>query len=66
LLNKEDIAPSLAGLCANKIMAKYQRPVCVLTKREEKTLPWENEQETIVSYAGSARGCPRVGADNFR
>ena len=35
LLEKEEIPPSLAGLCANKIMAKYQRPVCVLTKHIE-------------------------------
>ena len=66
LLDKEQIAPSLAGLVANKIMAKYQRPVCVLTRHEEKTLPWESEQEIEVTYAGSARGCALVGATEFR
>lgn len=66
LLDKEQIAPSLAGLVANKIMAKYQRPVCVLTRHEEKTLPWESAQEIEVTYAGSARGCALVGATEFR
>lgn len=45
LLEKEEIPPSLAGLCANKIMAKYQRPVCVLTKHIEEGIPWESEKE---------------------
>ena len=66
LLDKEEIAPSIAGLVANKIMAKYQRPTCVLTKHEEQTLPWESSQEIEVSYAGSARGCALVGATEFR
>jgi len=38
---------NVAGLVANKIMAKYQRPVCILTKTEtkiqgsKKDLPWD-------------------------
>ena len=32
LLEPNEIAPNLAGLAGNKIMAKYQRPCCVLTK----------------------------------
>lgn len=66
LLEKEEIPPSLAGLCANKIMAKYQRPVCVLTKHIEQGIPWESEKEQIITYSGSARGCEIVGATRFR
>ena len=34
LLEPGQIDKNIAGLCANKIMAKYQRPTCVLTKCE--------------------------------
>lgn len=32
LLEPGAIDKSIAGLIANKFMAKYQRPVCILTK----------------------------------
>jgi hypothetical protein len=32
LLNPGQIDRNIAGLIANKFMAKYQRPVCLLTK----------------------------------
>jgi hypothetical protein len=38
---------------ANKLMARYQRPCCMLTKTEE-------------SYQGSARGCDKVGVTEFK
>lgn len=44
LLQKGDIEGGLAGLIANKLMSKYQRPTCVLTECED------------GCYVGSARG----------
>jgi single-stranded DNA-specific DHH superfamily exonuclease len=44
---------NIAGLIANKMMAKYQRPVCILTKGEN-------------SYQGSARGCTLAGIPDFK
>ena len=66
LLEQGQISPNLAGLAANKIMAKYQRPVCVLTKKEVTLPPWESANEVDIQYAGSARGCDLVGASWFR
>lgn len=45
------------GLCANKIMAKYQKPCCILTKVEN---------EGVISYQGSARGCDKTGIITFK
>ncbi len=53
LIEPGEIDPNIAGLIANKIMAKYQRPCCILTKNEE-------------GYAGSARGCDKVGITEFK
>ncbi len=53
LLDKGEIDKNIAGLAGNKIMAKYQRPCCILTKVED-------------SYQGSARGCDKVGVTNFK
>jgi single-stranded DNA-specific DHH superfamily exonuclease len=66
LMEKDTIPANIAGLCANKIMAKYQRPVAVLTKKVEKLPPWESANEVDISYSGSARGCSIVGATDFR
>ena len=33
LLEPGEIDKNIAGLIANKMMAKYQRPCCILTKR---------------------------------
>jgi single-stranded DNA-specific DHH superfamily exonuclease len=44
---------NIAGLIANKMMAKYQRPVCILTKGEN-------------GYQGSARGCTLAGIPDFK
>ena len=49
---------NVAGLCANKIMAKYQRPTCILTK--------VTDDNGNVSYQGSMRGCDVVGISNFK
>jgi single-stranded-DNA-specific exonuclease len=57
LLEPNQIDKNIAGLIANKFMAKYQRPVCILTK---------NETPMGVAYQGSARGCDIVGVTNFK
>ena len=44
---------NIAGLIANKIAAKYQRPCCVIT-------------ETDDNYQGSARGYETSGLTNFK
>ena len=67
LLEPGQVDRNIAGLVANKIMAKYQRPTCVLTK-----VPVEqyNDDGTlnriIFSYQGSARGCDKTGISNFK
>ena len=74
LLNTNDVDRNIAGLIANKIMAKYQRPVCILLRQQQtvttttlKELPWEEYQtQTIVSYAGSARGCDKTNIQDFK
>lgn len=58
LLNPGQVDRNIAGLVANKIMAKYQRPTCVLTK--------VIDEKGIVSYQGSARGCDKVGINEFK
>ena len=57
LLEPGQIDKNVAGLAANKIMAKYQRPVCILTR---------GETEQGISYQGSARGCDKVGITDFK
>lgn len=72
LLEPGQIDKNIAGLCANKIMAKYQRPCCILTKVETKELSDEykigDEKSYVIltSYEGSARGCDKVGINNFK
>ena len=56
LLEPNQIDKNIAGLVANKIMAKYNRPCCVLTGMI-------NEQGQQV-YRGSLRGC--ANTPNFR
>lgn len=56
LLEKGEIDRGIAGLCANKFMAKYQRPTCILTKMID--------ADGVTTYQGSARG---YGAEmNFK
>ena len=57
LLEPDEIDKNIAGLIANKIMAKYQRPVCILT---------ETRDQDGISYQGSARGCDKVGVVMFK
>ena len=60
LLEPGEIDRNIAGLVANKIMAKYQRPCCILTKVIDPQDP------TCVSYQGSARGYDASGITNFK
>lgn len=71
LLEPGQIDKNIAGLCANKIMAKYQRPCCILTRVEVideniilTSLP--PQQYKYDTYQGSARGCDKVGITNFK
>lgn len=67
LLEPGQIDKNVAGLVANKVMAKYQRPVCVLTRvMQQDGLPWQPYKDPVVSYQGSARGCDRVGIKDFK
>ena len=93
LLEPGQIDRNIAGLCANKLMAKYQRPVCVLTKTfsqkdivspieirfykatdpKDVILEWQEKppfdppyKMVFCSYQGSARGCDKVGINDFK
>ena len=57
LMEPGEIDKNIAGLVANKIMAKYQRPVCILTK---------GTIDDEIVYQGSCRGCDKVGVNNFK
>ena len=71
LLEPGQIDKNIAGLCANKIMAKYQRPCCILTKVEETSsdiilISYPPKPCVTISYQGSARGCDKTGINNFK
>lgn len=76
LLKPGQVDRNIAGLIANKFMAKYQRPCCILTRVEENesyTCWDENDSDygaslyhVNVSYQGSARGCDKVGITEFK
>ena len=57
LLEPGQIKAEIRGLIANKIMARYQRPCCMLTK---------TTRDGNVAYEGSARGCDKVGVTEFK
>ena len=58
LLDDDNNIPAeVRGLIANKFMAKYQRPCCLLTKGDKNGVPM---------YQGSARGCSLAGVDDFK
>lgn len=71
LLEPGQVDRNVAGLIANKFMAKYQRPCCILTKTTEKVEvkdPSYNDIRVVenISYQGSARGCDLAGITNFK
>lgn len=53
LLPQGYMSPNTAGLVANKLMAKYQRPCCVLMQNE-------------LGFSGSGRGCEIIGINKFK
>ncbi len=53
LLDPGQIPAEIRGLIANKLMAKYQRPCCVLTYSDN-------------NYVGSMRGYTKTGIDSFK
>ena len=57
LLEPGQIDSEIRGLIANKFMAKYQRPCCLLTRANR------NGKET---YEGSMRGYTKTGIDSFK
>ena len=57
LLNTGEVDKNIAGLAANKIMGKYQRPCCILTAVDH---------DGEIVYEGSARGCDLAGVKNFK
>ena len=72
LLEPGQVDRNVAGLIANKFMAKYQRPVCMLTKVVESVEAKDSEGNVVikwiekVSYQGSARGCDLAGITEFK
>lgn len=78
LLEPGQIDRNIAGLIANKFMAKYQRPCCILTKvtetiepllvMENSNVKWNDDHKTyeLISYQGSARGYDKSGITNFK
>ena len=70
LLEPGQVDRNVAGLIANKFMAKYQRPCCILTRVTEKKLDLVSnchvDEIEKVSYQGSARGCDLAGISNFK
>lgn len=53
-LQPNEIPAEIRGLIANKLMAKYQRPCCILTLTNRGT------------YEGSLRGYTKTGLNSFR
>lgn len=68
LLLKQDsnVPAEVRGLIANKFMAKYQRPCCILTEAEEYSGQTMTGLRYETSYSGSARGCALAGIDDFK
>lgn len=78
LLEPNEIDKNIAGLIANKIANKYQRPCCILTKVVKTNYIISNEEGDIagfsgdepkildIEYQGSARGYELTGLTNFK
>lgn len=66
LLDDDNIPTEVRGLIANKFMAKYQRPCCLLTKGEEYSGQTIDGYRYETVYNGSARGCSLAGVVDFK
>lgn len=56
-LAQGEIEPEIRGLIANRMMAKYQRPCCLLTY---------TDRDGIDAFEGSMRGYTKTGIDSFK
>lgn len=68
-LEPGEIDPNIAGLVANKLMSKYQRPVCVTTRSQNEIHQNDEENDWIRYedvYQGSMRGYTATGIDDFK
>lgn len=75
-LDEKELNKNIAGLIANKLANKYQRPCCILSKAEEilkdDTIfdPIDNSyhptSDWVGTYQGSARGYEATGVTNFK
>ena len=75
-LNKKELNKNIAGLIANKIANKYQRPCCILSKSEKilrNSMIFDPTDECyhptsdwVATYQGSARGYEATGVTNFK
>lgn len=75
-LDDKELNRNIAGLIANKIANKYQRPCCILSKTLEidpgHTTMLQDGTEVFVTsasrvlYQGSARGYEATGVTNFK
>lgn len=75
-LDDKELNKNIAGLIANKIANKYQRPCCILSKtieiNPEHTTMLQDGTEVFVTstsrvlYQGSARGYEATGVTNFK
>ena len=75
-LEQGQVDPNIAGLIANKLAAKYQRPCCILTKSIQidpaHTFINQDGEELYVTsasrviYKGSARGYELTGMTTFK
>ena len=57
--NEKELNRNIAGLIANKIANKYQRPCCILSEGID-------QESGEVLYQGSARGYEATGVTNFK
>jgi single-stranded DNA-specific DHH superfamily exonuclease len=78
-LDKDEINRNIAGLIANKIANKYQRPCCILSKVSEPNMDtfkidsinistgnYCGHAQEKITYQGSARGYEATGVTNFK
>ena len=66
LMEPGQIHPNIAGLVANRIMGKYQRPVCVLTKqvttkKEEEIITCDIAEDGSYGYPMGCNNVDRPG-----
>lgn len=62
----EPIDANLNGLIANQIMGQFNKTCLVLNRIEKQVMNREKEIITIVTWEGSARGCPTFKIQDWR